>query len=69
MQWEVDEQCVKYEEWAFFQPFIVEGKPVFHIEYSPAAPKINAPTKSYCAGAGSQGFSSILKDMALDEAC
>lgn len=37
LQWEVNEQCVEYDQWgecAMFKPFIDAGKPVFHIEVS-----------------------------------
>jgi hypothetical protein len=35
LQWEVNEQCVEYDQWgecSMFKPFIDAGKPVFHIE-------------------------------------
>jgi endo-alpha-1,4-polygalactosaminidase (GH114 family) len=73
MQWEVNEQCVQYQECAQFRPFIDAGKPVFHIEYPNSAPAVTGSEKSeFCSDAKSTGFSTILKDMALDdwvEAC
>jgi endo-alpha-1,4-polygalactosaminidase (GH114 family) len=73
MQWEVDEQCVQYQECAQFQPFIDAGKPVFHIEYPDSAPEVTSTEKSeFCGDAHASGFSTILKDLDLDdwvEAC
>jgi len=73
MQWEVNEQCVQYDECDLFRPFIDAGKPVFHIEYPDSAPDISTASKtSICDNPSAQGFSTILKDMDLDdfiEAC
>jgi endo-alpha-1,4-polygalactosaminidase (GH114 family) len=67
MQWEVNEQCVQYNECAIFQPFIEAGKPVFHIEYPESAPDITAVAKkSVCDDVSARGFSTVLKDMDLD---
>lgn len=72
VQFSVNEQCVQYNECTTFAPMVQAGKPVFHIEYPEEAPaKINvAITTSLCsstgAGAGSWGFSTVLKDMDLD---
>lgn len=65
MQWEVNEQCVEYEECDLFVPFVDAGKPVFHIEYPSGAPSLSDETiKSSCARPA--GFSSLLKDLDLD---
>jgi hypothetical protein len=73
VQWEVNEQCVKYRECSTFQPFITAGKPVFYIEYSNSAPNINVTTRTqFCNDSREAGFSTILKDIGLDnwlEAC
>lgn len=67
MQWEVNEQCVQYQECDIFRPFIEAGKPVFHIEYPSSAPEVSATTKAkYCDDPSAAGFSSVLKDMDLD---
>jgi hypothetical protein len=65
MQYAVNEQCVQYGECKTFQPFIAAAKPVFHIEYpGDAAAKSDA---SLCqTGAGTDDFSTVLKDMDLD---
>jgi hypothetical protein len=68
MQWEVNEQCVEYNECQLFQPFIAAGKPVFHIEY-PADEK--SFTHAQLCGHGDaslDGFSTVLKNMDLDDA-
>ncbi|KAI9663067.1 MAG: hypothetical protein M1821_008115 [Bathelium mastoideum] len=68
----VNEQCVEYSECTTFAPFIKAGKPVFHIEYPKDAPgKLsNSTVQKYCAdqgaGEGTDGFSTVLKDMDLD---
>jgi hypothetical protein len=68
MQWEVNEQCVEYNECQLFQPFIAAGKPVFHIEY-PASEK--SFTQAQLCGQGDASvdrFSTVLKNMDLDNA-
>ena len=66
-QWAVNEQCLEYQECDVFQPFIRAGKPVFHIEYPSSAPAISASVEEeICGDHSAQGFSTILKDMALD---
>jgi hypothetical protein len=73
LQWEVNEQCEQYQECSTLQPFILAGKPVFHIEYPNSAPDVSASTKAeFCSDPTADGFSTILKDMDLDdwlEAC
>jgi endo-alpha-1,4-polygalactosaminidase (GH114 family) len=66
MQWEVNEQCVQYNECDLFRPFIAAGKPVFHIEYPTSAPSISSSTKDgICDDSEAQGFSTVLKEMDL----
>jgi endo-alpha-1,4-polygalactosaminidase (GH114 family) len=68
MQWEVNEQCEQYQECDLFQPFIGAGKPVFHIEYPSSAPDVSASTKAgICGYSTAEGFSTILKDLDLDD--
>jgi hypothetical protein len=67
MQWEVNEQCVQYNECEQFQPFIQAGKPVFHIEYPDTAPEVSATVKAKdCGDSAAAGFSTLLKKMNLD---
>ncbi|KAL3424694.1 endo alpha-1,4 polygalactosaminidase precursor [Phlyctema vagabunda] len=68
MQWEINEQCVQYDECALFQPFIEAGKPVFGIEYPDSAPTVSESSKeAACAknDPSTQGFSMVLKEMLL----
>lgn len=70
MQWQVNEQCVQYQECDLFRPFIDADKPVFHIEYPKSAPKISGTDeKTFCdeGAAGTDGFSTLLKNMDLDD--
>lgn len=68
MQWEVNEQCEQYNECPLFQPFIDANKPVFQIEYPSSAPKVSTSAKqASCNSPSEQGFSTILKNMDLDE--
>ena len=66
MQWSVNEECEQYTECEKFQPFIQNGKPVFHIEYPDSAPKVTPAQKAtYCDDKTAAGFSTLLKDMDL----
>ena len=68
LEWEVNEQCVQYGECASFQPFIGAGKPVFGIEYPESAPVVSESTKKdVCGDKDAEGFSTLLKNMDLDE--
>lgn len=65
MEWEVNEQCLEFDECEAFTPFIKAGKPVFHIEYPNGAPSLVEDEKSKSCGAPS-GFSTVLKSLSLD---
>ncbi len=68
MQWEVNEQCIQYDECESFQPFIAAGKPVFHIEYPSDVPLVSSSVKaSICEDTTASGFSTVLKDLNLDD--
>ncbi|KAL4742143.1 glycoside hydrolase superfamily [Aspergillus similis] len=70
MQWSVNEQCAEYNECDVFQQFVDEGKPVFHIEY-PENGEVSTSgvdKVTVCAEfKGAEGFSTVIKDMDLDE--
>lgn len=72
VQFSVNEQCVQYGECDKFTPFIEAGKPVFHIEYPDGSPgNIKASVATdYCSDTGdaegSEGFSTVLKEMDLN---
>ncbi|KAF2714043.1 glycoside hydrolase family 114 protein [Pleomassaria siparia CBS 279.74] len=74
----VNEQCVDNAECTTFHAFVDAGKPVFHIEYPDGEGKgkagkmrLDAKVKDkYCGSKGdakgSDGFSTVLKNMDLD---
>jgi hypothetical protein len=68
LQFSVNEQCTQYSECSSFAPFIVAGKPVFHIEY-PSEVKPDF-VHNFCLdsgpGQGSTGFSTVIKKYKLD---
>jgi hypothetical protein len=66
MEFQVNEQCMNYNECTTFSPFIDAGKPVFHIEYPDGAPNLSASQKTTSCASPS-GFSTILKTLDLDE--
>jgi endo-alpha-1,4-polygalactosaminidase (GH114 family) len=67
MQWVVNEQCIEYDECDLFQPFIEANKPVFHIEYPSGAPDVSiSVVDNVCNSSVITGFSTLLKDMDLD---
>ncbi|KAK4941391.1 hypothetical protein LTR10_018660 [Elasticomyces elasticus] len=71
MQWSVNEQCHAYDECSTFEPFIKQGKPVFHIEY-PKGDKDNnesvpaTEADKICSDSAAKKFSTILKNLNLD---
>ena len=69
LEWEVNEQCVQYEECQAFQPFISQNKPVFHIEYPDGeGNNISPATKNeICGNPTAEGFSTLLKDLDLTD--
>ncbi|KAK5704481.1 hypothetical protein LTR17_021863 [Elasticomyces elasticus] len=68
---EVNEQCVEYEECETFQPFVDAGKPVFGTEYTKA--DVDTPIREssfvndICTNPSRRGFSTLIKHMNLDE--
>ncbi|CZS97674.1 hypothetical protein WAI453_008773 [Rhynchosporium graminicola] len=67
MQWQVNEQCLQYQECDSFTPFIEANKPVFHIEYPKSAPSISSnDNRTFCDKSTDTGFSTLLKNMNLD---
>ncbi|KAF2401637.1 hypothetical protein EJ06DRAFT_462807, partial [Trichodelitschia bisporula] len=69
MQFSVNEQCVQYADCRSFAPFVEAGKPVFHIEYpSEVKPDFaaNFCNKDFKPAQGSDGFSTVIKNMNLD---
>lgn len=72
MQWSVNEQCAYYDECDTYAAFIEAGKPVFHIEYPKGddtnnnSPVTTAQKVSACVFSGPRNFSTIIKNMDLD---
>jgi len=62
--WEVNEECIEYEECAYYQPFIAAGKPVFHIEYTNNTDV--GDLQAVCQESPTN-FSTLLKNIQLDE--
>jgi hypothetical protein len=73
VEWSVQEQCVRYDECDSYRPFLDQGKPVFHIEYPKGAATNNnasiatSQKGSICRDKGAKGFSTIIKNMDLDQ--
>lgn len=67
MEWELNEQCLQFGECGKFQPFVDVGKPVFHIEYPEIIPNFSMASSDYCRDSRAQGFSTILKNIQLDD--
>lgn len=66
VDFQVNEQCVQYNECAKLQPFIKQGKAVFHIEYTAKDPAPGDVVKKVCNNAGAKGFSTLIKHLNLN---
>jgi hypothetical protein len=69
MQFSVNEQCVQYNECETFRPFVDDNKPVFGIEYPKETNTevTTAVVTKICGNKEVEGFSTLLKNMDLDE--
>lgn len=73
MEWSMQEQCIQYSEYDFYRPFIDQGKPVFHVEYPKGAATNNnasiamSQKISICGDERAKGFSTVIKNMDLDQ--
>ena len=73
MEWSVQEQCIQYGDCESYRPFIDQGKPVFHVEYSKGADVNNNASitpdqkTSICTDMVVNGFSTIIKNINLDQ--
>lgn len=67
VDFQVNEECVKYKEVQTFNTFIKAGKAVFHIEYPKGAPKsVSQKSKDAVFNAkGAEMFATVLKTMDL----
>ena len=72
MQWSVNEQCAQYDECDTYDAFPQAGKPVFHIEYPKGEDTNNnkpvtvQQAKAACDFSDSKNFSTVIKNMNLD---
>ncbi|KAF7557129.1 hypothetical protein G7Z17_g889 [Cylindrodendrum hubeiense] len=68
VDFQVNEECVKYNEGQTFSAFIRANKAVFHIEYPRGAPgSVSAKSRTSISNAkGTENFSTLLKTMDLD---
>lgn len=58
-EWALSEECFHYDECEALQPFIANGKPVFHVEY-------DLDVSDFCPQANEMNFNSIRKNLRLD---
>lgn len=68
--WVVNEQCAAFGECDLYEPFVLAGKPVFHVEYTEdeTAQSVNASFyNASCAADAQPGFSTIIKHLDLDD--
>lgn len=69
----VQEQCIEYNNCDQFTPFIQANKPVFHVEYPKGDSTSNNnlvatdTTDSICENPAAAGFSTIIKNIDLDD--
>lgn len=68
VDFQVNEECVKFNEGPVFEAFIKANKPVFHIEYPNGAPgAVSTSMVSTIANApGTEKFSTLIKTLSLD---
>lgn len=72
-EFSVQEQCQQYNNCDEFTPFIRANKPVFHVEYPKGDSTNNddlvaeSTKESICGDSNAVGFSTIIKNMKLDE--
>lgn len=69
VEWQVNEQCLEYDECNDFRPFLDAGKPVFHIEY-PADDGARASSDAVatiCSNDSREGFSTVIKELELTD--
>jgi hypothetical protein len=63
---DINEQCVQYNECAMLEPFVIAGKAVFEAEYNNN--QVNAATTSACSQLTTLNFNGIETDLNLDKA-
>jgi len=63
VEFQVNEQCVQFNECQMFTPFITANKPVFHIEYPEDTTNLSA--QDVCQESP-EGYSTVIKHMELN---
>lgn len=67
--WQVNEQCVAYDECDALMPFIAIGKPVFGLAYPTGdAPTLAQRAAIVCPEANRRGFDTLVKSLDLTAA-
>lgn len=77
VQFAVSEQAVQFDDVDAFAPLLAAGKPVFHVEYPKGedaesarqndAREVTGKKRDRCFAARDKGFSSIIKNVRLDQ--
>jgi hypothetical protein len=73
VDYSVQEQCIEFDNCNQFTPFIRANKPVFHVEYPKGDSTSNnqlipnQDQKSICDNSAASGFSTIIKNIDLDD--
>jgi hypothetical protein len=69
----INEQCLQFNECDIYATFIEYNKPVFHVEYpkgedvSTDDPVDEKTRENICDNPTTEGFSTIIKNISLDE--
>jgi len=66
MDFEVNEECLTYDECAALAPFVSAGRAVLHIEYVATEAAGPARLATVCAAPSRAGFFSVVKRLELD---
>ena len=67
VDFQVNEECQDWNECETLKPFVESGKPVFAIEYREDVGRLSeAEKKAICEAEDTEGFSILIKTMALD---
>lgn len=66
MDFEVNEECLDFDECDALAPFIAAAKPVFHIEYVERRDDGPGRLATVCAAPSRAGFSTLVKTLDLD---
>jgi len=66
-EWELNEECLAFDECDLLTPFVDAGKPVFHIEYVDREADGPALQASVCASPKRRGFSTLIKTWELTD--